>query len=321
MKEWGENRKKKTTIIQELDKLVPDMKLFVNGEVHQAHWREFKSQFKFTSASMAALVREAGDEFLRSKLVKGGKNRALPDHAAHAFANFIKEKRVISFEGDAHFNPVSFTPFVIQGWPGNDPRKAIRLKAKDRFPFAILDFRNIPGSSFEGTMSTPFYEPFLTKFNDYGSPRLREPDVWLWMVEDRRAEQVYDIVRKMQPEYVVSKAHYIPAPAEGAYTSLRDKKTKSMGVLTLYFVYKATLLKVENHPMSRMDKLFQVPEGLGNSKCLYDEAKYANYPADELRMDFYLRLMRMLTKRGDSIFNVFGGSKPMYAALVSILYI
>lgn len=316
MKEWAENRKKKTTIVQELGKLVPEMNLYVEGEVHQAHWRKFKGEYNFTSASMTALIREAGEDFLKSRLVKGGKNRALPEYTERVFTNFIKEKKIVSFEGAAQFNPVTFEPLKIHGWPGPDPRKSIRTKAKDRFSFALLDFRNIPGSSFEGTMSVPFYEPFLSKFVEYASPRLREPEVWLWIVEDRRAEQVYEIARKLQPEYAVSKSHYIAAPAEGAFSTLRDKKNKVVNVLALYFVYQAKLLQGGSNPMSRMDKLFQVPEGLGNQRCLYDEAKYANYPADELRMEFYLRIMRTLTRRGDSIFNIFGGTKPIYAALV-----
>ena len=318
MKEWAENRKKKTTIVQELAKLVPDMKLFLDGEVNQVQWRAFKAEYKFTSASMTALMREAGDDYLKSKMVKSGKNRVLPEFTERVFANFIKEKKIVRFEGEAHFNQVTLEPLKIQGWPGVESRKAIRLKAKDRFSFAIMDFRNVPGSSFEGTMSTPFYTPFLSKFTEYASPKLREPEVWLWIVEDRRAEQVYEIVRKLQPDYAVSKSHYIAAPAEGAFSTLRDKKTKVVNVLCLYFVYEAKLLKRENNPMSRIDKLFQVPEGLGNQKHLYDEAKYANYPADELRMDFYLRMMRTLTRRGDTIFNVFGGTKPIYAALVSL---
>jgi hypothetical protein len=318
MKEWAENRKKKTTIRQELSKLLPEKNLFVEGEFHEANWRAFKDEYKFTSASMAALMREAGDDFLRSKLVKGGKNLELAEHSALAFSNFVKEKRIVTFEGGAHFNPVTMEPIKIQGWPGVEPRKAIRLKARDRFPFALIDFRKIPGGSFEGTMSSPFYEPFLAKFAEYASPRLREIDTWLWIVEDRRAEQVYEIVRKLQPEYAVSKSHYIAAPAEGAYSTLTDKKTKVVHLLTLYFVYKAEFLKVPNHPITRMEKIFQVPDGLGNSKSLYDEAKYANYPCEELRMEFYLRMMRALTRRGDCIFNVFGGSKPIFAGMVSI---
>ena len=161
----------------------------------------------------------------------------------------------------------------------------------------MIDFRNIPGSSFEGTMNTPFYEPFLSKFVDYASPKFREVDIWLWIVEDKRAKQMYEIVWKLQPEYAVSKSHYVVAPAKGAYNTSKDKKTKIVNVLCLYFVYKAELLKVPNHPIAHMKKFFQVPEGLGISRSLYDEAKYANYPANELRMEFYLHMMRTLTKR------------------------
>ena len=37
MKEWTENKKKKNTIVQELHKIVPEMNLFVDGEVHDAN--------------------------------------------------------------------------------------------------------------------------------------------------------------------------------------------------------------------------------------------------------------------------------------------
>lgn len=81
------------------------------------------------------------------------------------------------------------------------------MKTKDQFPFGIIDFRNIPGSTFEGTISTLFNEGFMAKFNDYASPKLREPDVWLWIMDGRRSEQVYGIVRTLQPEYVVTKSY------------------------------------------------------------------------------------------------------------------
>ena len=100
---------------------------------------------------------------------------------------------------------------------------------------------------------------------------------------------------------------------------MKEKKSKDANVLCLYFVYKAEILKMQNHPVLKMDNLFQVPDGAGDNKALYEESKYALYHADELRMDFYLKMMKLLTRRGDCIFNVFGGSKPMFAALVSNL--
>lgn len=61
--------------------------------------RKFKAEYKFISASMVALIQEAPDEFLRSKLVKGGKNCVLPKYTTRVFSNFIKEKKIVNFEG------------------------------------------------------------------------------------------------------------------------------------------------------------------------------------------------------------------------------
>jgi hypothetical protein len=130
-------------------------------------------------------------------------------------------------KGKRLFNLVSFKPIKIQGWPGVESRKQIRVNATDRFSFGLIDFRNILGHTFEGTMSTPFYEGFMPKFVEYTSPKLREVDVWLWIVEDRRAEHVFEIVRKLQPDYTVSKSHYVPAPAEGYTQHSRTRKLKS----------------------------------------------------------------------------------------------
>ena len=44
-------------------------------------------------------------------------------------------------------------------------------------------------------MSTFFYEPFVLKLVDYANTKLRELDIWLWIVKDRRTEEVYEIVR------------------------------------------------------------------------------------------------------------------------------
>ena len=60
---------------------------------------------------MAALIKEAGENFLRSKLVKGGKNMALPEHSTRAFSNFIKEKKIVSFKG-MHISTLSLSTLL-----------------------------------------------------------------------------------------------------------------------------------------------------------------------------------------------------------------
>ena len=263
------------TIVQELQKLVPGKQLMLDGKVQGAHWKAFKDKYKFTSASMAALIRVADEKYLSLKFVKGGKNLELHEHSARFFSNFIKEKKIVTFEDDAHFNRVTLDPLKIQGI---EARNAIRIKARDGFPFSMIDFENIPGGSIEGAMSCPFYKPFITKFVDYGCPWFREVDIWFWIVEDRKSEQVYEIVCKLQPEYAVLKSPYVAALADGAYNATKNKKTKMVKVICLYFVYKVELLNVQNHPITWMQTLFKVPDGTDDSKALYDEAKYAKYP-------------------------------------------
>lgn len=89
--------KNKMTLCTSCTKLVSENNIFVDGKVHEANWRAFKEEHKFTSASMAALIREAEKYFLSSKLVKGGKNRELPEHIIRVFSSFVKEKK------DRHF--------------------------------------------------------------------------------------------------------------------------------------------------------------------------------------------------------------------------
>lgn len=80
------------------------------------------------------------------------------------FSNFIKGKKIVSFEGEAHFGAVVMEPVKIVGWLRDNGWAQIQVKAKDHISFAFLDFKNIPGSTFKGTMSMPFDNPFLGSF-------------------------------------------------------------------------------------------------------------------------------------------------------------
>jgi hypothetical protein len=102
------------------------------------------------------------------------------------FSYIIKEKKVVHFEGEAHFGAVVMKAIKIIGWPNENEHARIWLNAKDHISFALLEFMNYMGSSLKGIMSTPFYNPFLAKFVEYASPKMKEPDVWLWIVEDKK---------------------------------------------------------------------------------------------------------------------------------------
>ena len=56
--------------------------------------------------------------------MKGGGEQELPDRTLKVFKNFINEKQIVNFEGDAQFNPVHVKdPVKIQGWPGLEQGK------------------------------------------------------------------------------------------------------------------------------------------------------------------------------------------------------
>ena len=49
----------------------------------------------------------------------------------------------------------------------------------------------------------------------------------------------------------------------------------------------------------------------------YNELEYSLYPI-ELQMEFYIRMLDLFCTRGDSVFELFAGTKLMVASLVSI---
>lgn len=60
----------------------------------------------------------------------------------------------------------------------------------------------------------------------------------------------------MHSEYVVSKCHYIVAPTEETYLTLKDKKTKVADTIYFYFVYKAPFAVAKDNLIIKMDKAF-----------------------------------------------------------------
>ena len=100
-------------------------------------------------------LHEEGEDFMKSKRGKEGKDQAFPKHIG-----------------------------VTQ----------IRMKANDHISFVLLDFGNIPKNLFKGIMDTLLYKPFLAKFVEYVGSMMKHPNVWLWIVEDIRAEHVYEIM-------------------------------------------------------------------------------------------------------------------------------
>lgn len=127
------------------------------------------------------------------------------------------------------------------------------MKANDHIFFVLLDFGNSPKSLFKRTMTTLLYEPFLAKFVEYVGSMMKHPNLWLWIVEDIRANEV-----EMLLEFVVSTSHYGFDLGKGANSTLKVKKTKVMDTTCVYYMYNTTFVVGKNNPINKLHKGFNV---------------------------------------------------------------
>ena len=202
-------------------------------------------------------------------------------------------------------------------WDTHASRASVRDDPRG-CPFAIFDFRSFPGAWKQDTSGTPFYEPFFKTFKSYRSPALFEPNVWLWIVEQEMSTSVVQLYTSMMDlQYDLYQSTYIPAKTEGITVVQEARGVKEVGAVQLYF------LTHKSSPTGRLpikaNDVFKKVYSLTppHPKELVEETMYALYPAYELRMDFYIGILKALTAMSETVYNVFGGTKFVYAALVS----
>ena len=317
IKEWCEYRKKKTMAIREISKLLPSHNLInTDGEIVWENWRKLKEEYHINGVSMRSLIRGASP-FLAQRSRRNEKKGEIDEREAVLYSTFLERKKKATFGGVARFCTV--TPAQKFGtWDTHASRASVRDDPRG-CPFAIFDFRPIPGAWRQGAPGDAFYDPFLKAFKSYRSPAMFEPNVWLWIVEQDRASTVMDLYKStMNLEYDLFQSTYIPAKTEGVTVIQEARGAKQVGAVTLYFLtHKSSpsgRLPVKAHKLFK--KVYSLPPP--PPKELLEETMFSIYPAYELRMDFYIGVLKALTVMSETVYNVFGGTKFMYAALVSI---
>lgn len=120
-------------------------------------------------------------------------------------------------------------------------------------------------------------------------------------------------------EYTIHTSQYMPCTAK-ALGHTMEKENKQLSCVTLYvLVEKNTSQRLVGlDPNNDIKTIFKVADGKNKERAMYGKTKYVVYIPCELHMKFYVDVMRMFTKKGDAIFNVFGGLKIMYICMVSI---
>ena len=316
IKEWCEYRKKKTMAIREISKLLPSHNLIdSDGEIVWENWRKLKGEYHINGVSMRALIKGASP-FLAQRSRRNEKKGSIDEREAGLYVHFLDRKKKAKFGGVARFCTVT-KAMKFGTWDSHASRASVRDDPRG-CPFAIFDFRAIPGSWKQDAAGAPFYDPFFKAFKSYRSPALFEPHVWLWIVEQERSTSIVHLYTStMDLEYDLYHSTYIPAKTEGITVIQEARGVKQVGAVQLYFLTRKSSptgrLPIKAHDVFK--KIYSLPPP--HPKELVEETMYAIYPAYELRMDFYIGVLKALTVMSETVYNVFGGTKFVYAALVS----
>jgi len=103
-------------------------------------------------------------------------------------------------------------------------------------PFALIDFKGIPGASRQGAKDMPFYNPFMAQFMEYKLPSMREPHVWLWIVEQKKLFAVIELYEEtVKFEYNIFHNTYVPAKTKGIVTINKAGGNKQVGAVSFIF--------------------------------------------------------------------------------------
>jgi hypothetical protein len=152
-------------------------------------------------------------------------------------------------------------------------------------------------------------------------PAMTETPIWLWICGSKEVEvQVSTYAHKpmFTDVYDIEYSDYWPAANE----RLEDRAANNRlarGAVFLIFLIRKSYRASKIDPIV-ISKAFAAPQTVVYTKPRkYNELEY-RINTSELRMEFYLRVLEMFCKPGDSMISIFGGGKVLCAGLVCLTF-
>ena len=177
----------------------------------------------------------------------------------------------------------------------------------------VMDLRMAP-TNLDGDDNSrdPTFFSYIQRMRIMSMPNFSEANVWLWIHESEvRARQLVDFVKRFMPEY------------ESTYSMYRSSRNKRLNNAktraSLVDVYLFFLLKHGDDRASRLRQNvkaeFAIPSDVPyySEVGRYSEVKYQVKP-NELRMEFYLEIMKLFCRVGENFGGIHYGSKCLLAA-------
>jgi hypothetical protein len=118
-------------------------------------------------------------------------------------------------------------------------------------------------------------------------------------------------------EYNIYHNTYVLAKTEGIVVINEARGNKQVGAVSLVFL-TFNQLRDGRAPIKASNvfkKIYNIPHP--PPKDLFQETLFTVVPAVELRMEFYVSILQSLTIHGETVYNIYKGSKFLYAAMVS----
>ena len=324
-KDWIERRKRKVTARFQLNRLRPDLGIFTadGSEYVEEAWKKFKKDFNVTKASKRVLldwgVPDSYYTLARATMNRNTTCEDISPYAQEFFKVFLDKRGAFQ----APTGSICFRPFVTEpstapprlgNWSSNQWRDAGRNSK-----VGIIDFRFIPGVAGikESTVSKPYFERFLELLASSGQPAgLSDLPCWLFICGSEDALEQVTAFAQRPPHGAVFDLFpsvYLPAPNERLGGHSAKSRAANEPVQLLF------LIKKELDVVPRTRREYKAPEHVVYEKPrLYKEMEYQMYPT-ELRMEFYLKMVDLFCKPGDSMLQIFGGMKFLTAAVVGLV--
>jgi len=321
-KEWVERRKRKYLVKQELHLLDPTLGLLnAYNELIPQKWREFKMKYSITSATMNVLLEQPGDDYWKDAKQTKSRNRhsaEMSPYAAEFFKVFLERRK--SFQKTfalAHYRPYNIGDNRHSEWPVGIWREGILHDIQ----FGVIDFRYAPVVMNKGrcTPMMPYFYAAMTSFQKMSKPKLEDIPSWLFICADMVEQtqvmhyvQSNDILKAYRTDY----SEYLPAKNErmGGYSASNSRATEKV-----YLIFLQDESRVRSVVVPK--PAYRAPDtDVFNKPRLYNELVYRIHNT-ELRMEFYLTILKNFCIQGSSVLSVFAGSKFTLAAMVCAIQV
>jgi hypothetical protein len=178
----------------------------------------------------------------------------------------------------------------------------------------VVDFRSLPGIEKKdtSTVDRPYFLEVISAMKDTSEPAFIDVASWLFICRDEKEET--QVINYIQNDDVLTTYSI----QYSVYTAGKNDRLLDLpAAKTPRKVFLLFLKSPINQNHVKIPAEFNCPETPRYMKVhAYSELEYRIYNT-ELRMEFYLWLVKMFVKSGQSIFSGFAGGKLTCAAVVS----